>query len=128
MIRDKFATPDTNIAVYSVLQARETERRPIRVGVIGAGATGRAIVLQLGTPVPGIRLAGISNRTPAHAERALREAGIGTWRQVSTPAHASAAAAAGVPFVTDDPDVILSSDAIDIVVEVTGSVDFAAQT
>ena len=34
------------------LQRRERERRPIRVGMIGAGATGRAIALQLGTPVP----------------------------------------------------------------------------
>ena len=47
--------------------------------MIGAGATGRAIALQLGTPVPGIRLAGIANRTPAHAERAFREAGITRW-------------------------------------------------
>jgi predicted homoserine dehydrogenase-like protein len=48
-----------SLSIYSLLQARETEQRPIRVGVIGAGATGRAIALQLGTPVAGIRLAGI---------------------------------------------------------------------
>ena len=66
-----------NTSVYSMLQLRESEGRPIRVGVVGAGATGRAIALQLGTPVPGIRLAGMANRTPQHAERAFREAGIG---------------------------------------------------
>jgi predicted homoserine dehydrogenase-like protein len=117
-----------NQAVYSQLARREAEGRPIRVGIVGAGATGRAIALQLGTPVPGIRLAGIANRTAAHAERALREAGIGPWRHAGTPAQAAAATAAGTPFITDDPDVILRSDAIDIVVEVTGSVDFAAHT
>src|SRR5262245_64575690 len=63
--------------------------RPIRVGMIGAGATGRAIALQLGTPVPGIRLAAIANRTPANAERAFREAGITQW---TNTAQASAAA------------------------------------
>ena len=68
-----------NMSIYSLLQLRETEQRPIRVGVVGAGATGRAIALQLGTPVPGMRLAGIANRTPAHAERAFQEAGIRGW-------------------------------------------------
>ena len=50
-----------NLSIYHQLQQRERERRPIRVGVVGAGATGRAIALQLGTPVPGIRLAGMAN-------------------------------------------------------------------
>ncbi len=67
--------PARNSAIYSLLQMRESEQRPIRVGVIGAGATSRAIALQLGTPVAGMRLAGISNRTPEHAERAFKEAG-----------------------------------------------------
>ena len=58
----------------TALRKRESEGRPVRVGMIGAGATGRAIALQLGTPVPGIRLVAISNRTHAHAERAYREA------------------------------------------------------
>jgi predicted homoserine dehydrogenase-like protein len=57
-------SPARNTSVYSMLQIRESEGRPIRVGVVGAGATGRAIALQLGTPVPGIRLAGMANRTP----------------------------------------------------------------
>lgn len=33
---------------------REAQCQPIRVGMVGAGATGRAIALQLGTPVPGM--------------------------------------------------------------------------
>ena len=51
--------------VDTALQQREAKGDPIRVGMIGAGATGRAIALQLGTPVPGMRLVAIANRTPA---------------------------------------------------------------
>jgi predicted homoserine dehydrogenase-like protein len=115
-----------NTAIYSLLAAREVERRPIRVGLIGAGATGRAIALQLGTPVPGMRLAGIANRTTANAERAFREAGIPEWGHASTPQQAEARIAAGMPVLTDDPHVLTRCGAIDIIVEVTGSVDFAA--
>ena len=121
-----FASPLQNMSVYSLLQTRETAQRPIRVGVVGAGATGRAIALQLGTPVPGIRLAGIANRTPAHAERSFREAGIRDWQSAETTAEADSLIARGIPVLTTDPQVLTRSREIDIVVEVTGTVDFAA--
>lgn len=109
------------------LQQREANRSPIRVGMIGAGATGRAIALQLGTPVPGIRLMGIANRTPAHGERAFREAGIAQWSCASSAREAEVAIARGVPVLTDDPSVLLACDAIDIVIEVTGTVEPATR-
>jgi len=115
-----------NTAVYSVLQARESERRPIRVGVVGAGATGRAIALQLGTPVPGIRLAAIANRTAAHAERALREAAIANWESAETASQADAIIASGKTVLTDDATVLTRAGNLDIIIEVTGTVDFAA--
>jgi predicted homoserine dehydrogenase-like protein len=115
-----------NTAVYAVLQRREAEGQPIRVGVIGAGATGRAIALQLGTPVPGMRLAGMSNRTPQHGERAFREAGIANWKTAGTPGEAAACIGRGIPVLTDDPTVLTRCDAIDLIVEVTGTVDFGA--
>ena len=105
------------------LRQREASAAPIRVGMIGAGATGRAIALQLATPVPGIRLMGIANRTPEHGERAFREAGILQWNRVASARQAEAAIARGVPVLADDPSVLTNCDAIDILVEVTGTVE-----
>lgn len=121
-----FINPGQNISIYSVLQNRELAGQPIRVGIVGAGATGRAITLQLGTPVPGIRLAGIANRTAKHAERAFREAGIEKWDTAETAKQAEAIIAKGLPVLTDDPTVLTRCDAIDLIVEVTGTVDFGA--
>src|SRR5262249_35650913 len=117
-----FATMNVDTA----LAARESDGRPICVAMIGAGATGRAIALQLGTPVPGIRLAGIANRTASHAERAFREAGIDRWAAGGSPAQVEASIRRGVPVLTDDPALLVQSPDIDIVVEVTGTVDYAA--
>ncbi len=89
--------------VDTALREREATGRPVRVGMVGAGATGRAIALQLGTPAPGIRLVAIANRTPEHAERAFREAGFKEWDRVSSARQAEAAIGRGVPVVTDDP-------------------------
>ena len=62
--------------VDTALQKLEASGKPIRVAMVGAGATGRAIALQLGTPVPGMRLVAIANRTAENAERAFRDAGF----------------------------------------------------
>jgi predicted homoserine dehydrogenase-like protein len=109
------------------LREREANGTPIRVGMIGAGATGRAIALQLATPVPGIRLMGIANRTPEHGARAFREAGILQWSRVESARQAEAAIASGVPVLADDPSVLTNCDAIDILVEVTGTVEPATR-
>jgi predicted homoserine dehydrogenase-like protein len=95
--------------------------------MIGAGATGRAIALQLGTPAPGIRLVAIANRTPERAERAFREAGINGWKRVDSARQADAAIGQGIPVLTEDPFVLTACDAIDILIEVTGTVGPAAR-
>ena len=101
-LQDHLLERELTLMLDTALRRREAEGRPIRVAMIGAGATGRAIALQLGTPVPGIRLAGIANRTPAHAERAFREAGITRWTTADRRGVAADAIRRGVPVLTDD--------------------------
>ncbi len=113
--------------VDTALREREAAGRPIRVGMVGAGATGRAIALQLGTPAPGIRLVAIANRTPEHGERAFRESGVMAWTRVASARDAETSISRGIPVLTDDPSVLTACDAIDILVEVTGSVEPAAR-
>jgi predicted homoserine dehydrogenase-like protein len=112
--------------VDTALRELEATGRPIRVGMVGAGATGRAIALQLGTPVPGMRLVAIANRTPEHAERAFQEAGFTQWARVDSAREAEGRITRGVPVLTDDPSVLTACDAIDVLLEVTGTVEAAA--
>lgn len=75
----------------------EASLRPIRVGMAGAGATGRAIALQLATPAPGARPAAICNHTPEHGKRAFRETGMTDWKFAETAREAETCMAAGNP-------------------------------
>jgi predicted homoserine dehydrogenase-like protein len=68
----------------------------------------------------------MANRTIAHAERAMKEAGIEGWTAASTPREAEARILRGTTVLTDDFTVLTRCDAIDIIVEVTGTVDFGA--
>src|ERR1700747_1568832 len=96
----------TPMNVDTALLQRASDGNPIRVGMVGAGATGRAIALQLGTPVPGMRLVAIANRTPEHGERAFRQGGFQEWRRVTSTREAEAAINRGIPVLTDDPSVL----------------------
>jgi predicted homoserine dehydrogenase-like protein len=113
--------------IDTALLELEANDRPIRVGMVGAGATGRAIALQLATPASGIRLVAIANRTAEHGERAFREAGFAEWSRAASSSDAQASIDRGVPVVTDDSSVLTACDAIDLIVEVTGTVEAAAR-
>src|SRR4249920_360589 len=116
-----FYERDIPMNVDTALLQRESRGAPIRVGMVGAGATGRAIALQLGTPVPGMRLVAIANRTPQNAERALREANIQGWDRVSSVQEAERAIARGTPVLAEDPFLLTACENIDVIVEVTGT-------
>ncbi len=112
--------------VDTALRELEARGHPIRVGMVGAGASGRPIALQLGTPAPGIRLVAIANRTTEHGERVFREAGIEEWRRVETAREAESAITGGLPVLTNDPSVLTACNAVDVLVEVTGTIETAA--
>jgi predicted homoserine dehydrogenase-like protein len=86
-----------------------------------------AIALQLGTPVPGMRLVAIANRTLEHGERAFREAGFSQWARVESAGEAERKIAQGVPVLTDNPSLLTACNSIDILLEVTGTVEAAAR-
>ena len=115
------------MSLDTMLRKREDAKQPIRVAMVGAGATGRAIALQLCTPVPGIRLVAIANRTPEHGERALREAGVTEWIRTQSAQEAEHAIGRGIPVLTDDPEIATRCPLVDVVVEVTGTIEAAAR-
>lgn len=115
------------IIVDTALRRREAEGAPIRVGLVGAGAIGRALAFQMGNVAPGLRLVAIANRTLAHAERAYRDAGAVRVRTVADEAGLAAAFHEDVPAITDDPSLLCAADGIDVIFESTGTVEFAAR-
>ena len=107
------------------LERREQEGRPIRVGMVGAGFMGRGIARQLLTAASGIRLVAIANRHPERAREAFAAAGAEEIREVADPEALEEAEASGLPAVTDDAALVCRGP-VDVVIEVTGTVEFAA--
>lgn len=116
------------ILVDRALERREAEGRPIRVVVAGAGFMGRGIIRQIELWTKGMRLAGIVNRTVQNAFHAAAGAGITNCREAASARQAEAIIAAGGCAVTDDPHVLSGAGQVDAILEVTGSLEFAART
>jgi predicted homoserine dehydrogenase-like protein len=108
------------------LQQIEAEGKPIRVGLVGAGVMGRMVALQLLTPLVGVRLVAIANRSPERARRAFAEGGAADTIAVDSVGALQAAIEAGMPAVTEDPMLLCRAGNLDAIIEVTGTVEFGA--
>ena len=114
------------IIVDRALVEREQEGRPIRVAMIGAGFMGRGIALQILGSTTGMELVAIGNRRLDGARRAFAEAGATNALVVESATHLTKAIDHGTPAITDDCSIIAAAEGIDAVIEVTGTVEFAA--
>ena len=115
------------IIVDKALQAREQEGRPIRVGMIGAGFMGQGLTNQITHSVPGMRMAAIYNRHPERAGDVYQYSGVNHIANASTQAELDDAVYDSTPVIAEDPFTICRSPEIDVVVDVTGSVEFGAR-
>lgn len=114
--------------VDTALARAEAEGRPIRVGMIGAGFMARGTALQIVQYTRGMRLVAIANRTVDKARRAYVEAGIPAEaiKTVESQAALEQAIAGGAPAITDDALLLCKAEGIDVIVEITGAVEFGA--
>ncbi len=115
------------IIVDNALKARQALGTPLRVGMIGAGAMGWGIANQIVNFVPGMELVAVFSRTLKNARRAYAEAGILDPLEVKTVAQLEAAIQSGQPAVTEDFTLLCQAHNIDIIAEVTGTIEFATQ-
>jgi predicted homoserine dehydrogenase-like protein len=114
------------ILVDTALARRAQEGRPIRIGLVGAGFMARGIALQVALSVPGMRVAAIANRHRQAARTAYEQAGIKDAVDADTQAELEQAIAQGRAAVTEDALALCRAEGIDAIVEVTGTIEYAA--
>lgn len=115
------------ILVDSALQKRHAQNNPIRVGLVGAGYIGSGIVLQIARAFSGMTTAAVYNRTLSRAKQAYDDAGIDSYDYVTSVSQLDDAIDRGRPAVTDNEMLLCRAEGIDVVIEATGTIDFAAQ-
>src|SRR3954469_1851819 len=115
------------IIVDTALQTREKEGRPIRVALIGAGFMSHGLANHIVNTTVGMRLVGVYNRTPQRAADLCEYAGMKDVASPITQNDADLAIREGKTVVTGDAFLLARSAEIDVLVDVTGSVEFGAR-
>ena len=102
----------------TMLEQRQQEGRPVRVGLIGAGKFGSMFLAQL-QRTPGMHLLGLADLSADRAQAALERVG---WPREHYAAHSMVAARRhGTTCVTEDTDALIGTDDLDVLVEATGN-------
>ncbi len=111
----------------AALKAREESGQPIRVGIVGAGFMGQGLANQIIHSTPGMCVSAISNRRIERAVDALEYAGVVDVAVAETQHRFDAAVSDQRPVATGDAMLLAASPHIDVLVDVTGSVEFGAR-
>lgn len=114
------------IIVDKALQALETAGKPIRIGMLGAGFMGQGLTNQITHSTPGMRMAAVFNRRPERAVGVYRYSGIDDVTVCSNQTALDEAVRRGRPAVAEDWMTVCRSPEIDVILDVTGSVEFGA--
>jgi predicted homoserine dehydrogenase-like protein len=127
------------IIVDKLLEKLERDKKPIRVGMTGAGFMAKGLALQVEKFTPGMRLAAVANKTIEKARAVFEEAGVSDVAEISLLSLVNGADESGgaeefdryiddgKPVVTYDPMLLCRSKKIDVVLEMTGSLDYGAK-
>jgi predicted homoserine dehydrogenase-like protein len=115
------------IIVDKALEAREAEGRPIRVALIGAGFMSQGLANHIVHTKPGMRVVGVYNRRVQRAFDLCQYAGIGDVVAPNTQKEVDLAISEGKVVVTEDAFLFARSTGVDVLVDVTGSVEFGAR-
>ena len=114
------------ILLDTALRQREQEGRPLRIGVIGAGAMARGLVALITNQIPGMEVVAIANRTLKRAADAYAFAGRDGAVAAADLAALERSLSAGAPAISSDPALLVRSGAIDALIDITGSVNHGA--
>jgi predicted homoserine dehydrogenase-like protein len=106
------------VSLYGALRQRAAQRKPLRVGLIGAGKFAAMYLAQV-PKTPGVHVVAIADAFPDKAKTNLTRVGWSSERYAAP--SIDAAASRGNTHLGDDWRALVSHPSIDIVVECTGN-------
>jgi predicted homoserine dehydrogenase-like protein len=114
------------IIIDKLLSERQKAGKPIRIAMVGAGVVGKGLARQITKYAEGMELVAISNRTLSSAKEAYQETGVHDFLVVENADQLQDAILQGRPAVTENVTALCQAEGVDVVVEATGSFEFAA--
>jgi len=115
------------IIIDNKLRERELDNNPIKVGIIGAGEMAKGLINQITRHTPGMKVVATYNRGLKKPKDAYKIAGISSYEIVETISEFQRAIDSKIPVITQYIDLLIKGKGIDILVDMTGSIEFSAK-
>jgi predicted homoserine dehydrogenase-like protein len=115
------------IIVDTALRDLEAKGRPIRVGLVGAGFMAQGLCNQIVNSVPGMRVVAVQARRIERGVGIFEYSGLANVIVAESGAVFEDAVRASRPVVAADPFLLTRSEQVDVLVDLTGSVEFGAR-
>jgi len=115
------------IIVDRILEKRERENNPIKIGVVGAGEMSKGLVNQIFKHTPGMIISAVFNRNVSRAEDVVSYAGIEKFVETEEEDVFNDSVSKRIPVITSTVDLLVKNQELDIVIDMTGAIEFSAQ-
>ncbi len=115
------------IIIDNALNKREKEGNPIKIGIIGAGEMAKGLINQVTKFTPGMKVMATFNRSLERPKKIYDIVGIKNYKIVETVAEFQKAFDADIPVITQNIEVLTHGEGLDILVDMTGSIEFSAK-
>lgn len=115
------------LIIDKALQERQKSGKPIRVGIMGAGYMAIGIVNQIIRYTAGMEVAVICNRTVEKAISCYKKAGIPQVAVGDNERDIDKQILRKKAVVTANPEAVYKALEVDIIVEATGTIEYAAR-
>lgn len=115
------------IIVDTALEKRHKQNNPVKVGMIGAGFMGKGIALQICRYIQGMELVAIANRSIESARKAYSQAEIKEINEVHSLSQLNDNIRDKKYSITENADLLCDAQGIDVIIEVTGTIEHAAR-
>ncbi|WP_117882547.1 NAD(P)H-dependent oxidoreductase [Aureibaculum luteum] len=115
------------IIVDNKLNERELANNPIKVGIVGAGEMAKGLINQITRHTAGMKVIATFNRSVERPINAYKVSGIIDYEIVETSEEFKKAIESDTAIITQNLNLLIKSKDIDIIVDMTGSIEFSAK-
>jgi len=115
------------ILLDTILRKRQKASKPIKVGIVGAGEMAKGLINQIKKHTPGMIVSATYSRSLDKPIAAYETAGIDMYKIVDTIEDFEDAIKSKIAIITQNVAHLIESKSIDIIVDMTGSIEFSAK-
>lgn len=113
--------------IDTLLKRREESNNPIMVGIVGAGEMGKGLINQIHKHTPGMEVTVTYSRNLEKAFDSYKLAGIEEFKVVDSKEELNEAMSMGISAITQNIELLIQCDDLDLLVDMTGSMEFSTQ-